>query len=70
MKDDQATLSMLDLLRGWSLQAVSELPFRFWLLETDQVVMLLGTNDIIEKRLFLGREEYCERTEIIRSRGK
>ena len=41
MSEDQFMSSMLCLLRGWALQVVWDLPFRFWLSETGDVVMLL-----------------------------
>ena len=41
MSEDQAMSSMLGLLRGWALQAVLDLHFRFWLSETGEVVMSL-----------------------------
>ena len=54
MSDDLAILSMLGLLRGWALQAVSGWPFRFWFSETGEVVMSLGQYfDIIDERLSL-----------------
>ena len=64
---------MLCLLRGggWALQAVSDLPFRFWLSETGEVIMSLEKYlDIIEKRLTLSREENCNSTDSSRSRGR
>ena len=71
MSEDQAMLSMLGLLRGWALQAVLDLPFRFWLSETGEVVISLGQYfDIIEERLSLSREENCDRTHSSRSRGR
>ena len=63
--------SMLGLLRAWALQTVSELPFRFWLSETGEVVMSLEQQfHIIEKRLSIGREENCNRRNSSRSRGR
>ena len=58
MSEDQAFASRLCLLRGWALQAVSDLPFRFLLSETGGVVMSLGQYfDIIEKELSISREK-------------
>ena len=69
MGEDLAMSSMLGLLRGWAMQAVSDLPFRFWLSETGEVVMSLGQYfDIIEERLSISREENCDCTDSIRSR--
>ena len=63
--------SMLGLLRGWAMQVVSDLPFRFWLSETGEVVMSLGQYfDIIEERLSISREENCDHTDNSRSRGR
>ena len=64
MSEDLAMSSMLGLLRGWAMQAVSDLPFRFWLSETGEVVMSLGQYfDIIEERLSISREENCDCTD-------
>ena len=71
MSEDQAMGSMLYLLRGWALQAVLDLPFRFWLSETGEVVMSLGQYfDIIEKRLSTSREENCYGTNSSNIRGR
>ena len=71
MSEDLAISSMLGLLRGWALQAVSVLPFRFWLSETGEVVMSLGQYfDIIEERLSISKEHNCNRTHSSRSRGR
>ena len=71
LTNDQAIASLLSQLRGWALQVVLDLPFRFWLSETGEVVMLLGQYfDIIEKRLSLVWEENCDCTESIKSRGR
>ena len=62
---------MTSLLRAWALQAVSDLPYRFWLSETGVVIMSLEQYfDIIERNLLLSSEENCDRTDIIRSRGR
>ena len=71
MSEDRAMASMLSLLRGWELQAVWDLPFRFWLSETGEAIMSLGQNfDIIEATLSLSRGENCDRSYSIRSRGR
>ena len=71
MSEDQATTSMLCLLRGWSLQAVLKLTFRFWLSETGEVVLLLGEYlDIIERGLSICREENCDHANTIRSKER
>ena len=70
MSEDLDMSSMLGLLRGWALQAVSDLPVRFWLSETGEVVMSLGQYfDIIEERLSISREKNCVCTDSSRSRG-
>ena len=52
MSEDQAMASMLGLLRGMALQAVSDLPFTFWLSETgERKISLEQYFDIIEKKL-------------------
>ena len=69
MNEDQAMASVLCLLSGWALQAVSDLPFRFWLTVPGEVVMSLGQYlDIIEVRLSLSRGENCDHTDCVRSR--
>ena len=71
MNEDQAMASVLCLLRGWALHAVSDLLFRFWMLETDEVVMSLRQYvDIIENMLSLCRKENCYRTDRIGISGK
>ena len=70
MIDDQAMLSMLSQLRGWALQAISDLPFRFCLSETNEIVMSLGQYfGIIEMKLSIIRKN-CDRTDTIRIRGR
>ena len=70
MKEDQAKASMFCLLRGWALQAVSDLPLRCWLSETGEVVMSLEQYpDIVEKKLTLGSEDIFNPTDGIRSWG-
>ena len=70
MSEVLAMSSMLGLLRGWALQAVLDLPFRFWFSETGEMVMSLGQYfDIIEERLSISREENCDCTDSSRSRG-
>ena len=70
MIEDLAMSSMLGLLRGWALQAVLDLPFRFWFSETGEVVMSLEQYfDIIGERLSISREENCDCTDSSRSRG-
>ena len=71
MSGDPAMASMLCLLRGWVLHAVSYLPFRFWLSETGEVVMSLEQYfGIIENRLSLRKEENSDRIDSIGSRGE
>ena len=71
MNEDQAMAPMLCLLRGWELQAVSDLPFRFWISETGKVVMYLGQYfDIIGERLSISWQENCDRMDSIRCRGR
>ena len=68
--DDQPIASMHSLLRGWALQAVLNLTFRFWLSETGKMVTSLGQLfDTIEKNFSLSKEEKCERTDRSRRRG-
>ena len=70
MNEDQVMSSLLVLLRGWALQAVWDLPFRFWLSEKGGVVMWLGKYfDTIETRPSIGREENCDRTDSGRNVG-
>ena len=67
MSEDQAMASKLSLLREWVMQAVSDLPLRFWFSETGDVVMSLGQYiGIIEKMLSISREEKCDHTDSIR----
>ena len=69
--EDQARSSMLCLLSGWALKAVSDLPVRFWLSESGEVVLLLGQHfDVIKKRISQSGEDKCGRTDSIRSRGR
>ena len=71
MSEDLAMSSMLGLLRGWAMQAVLDLPFRFCFSETGEVVMSLEQYfDIIEERLSISREENCDHTDNSRSRGR
>ena len=71
MGEDQAMSSMLGLLRGWALQVVLDLPFRFWLSETGEVVMSLEQYfDIIDERLSLIKGKNCDHTDSSRSRGR
>ena len=44
MSSEQAMLSVLCLLRGCALQAVLDLPSRFWLSEAGEVVVSLRQN--------------------------
>ena len=65
MIDDQAISPMLCQLRGWALQAISDLPFRFWLSEINEIVMSLEQNfGIIEMKLSIIREN-CDRTAVL-----
>ena len=62
---------MFCLLRDWALQAVSDLPFRYWLSETGEVLMSSEQNfDIIEERLSFGRIQNCDRTDSNRCWGR
>ena len=71
MSEDLALSSMLGLLRGWALQAVLDLPFRFWLSETGEVLMSLEQYfDIIDERLSLIKGKNCDHTDISRSSGR
>ena len=71
MSEDLAMSSMLGLLRGWALQAVLDLPFRFWCSETGEVVMSLEQYfDIIDERLSLIKGKNCDHTDNSRSRGR
>ena len=71
MSEDLAMSSMLGLLRGWALQAVLDLPYRFWFSETGEVVMSLEQYfDIIDERLSLIKGKNCDHTDSSRSRGK
>ena len=71
MSEDLAISSMLGLLRGWALQAVLDLPFRFWFLETGEVVMSLEQYfDIIDERLSLIKGKNCDHTDSSRNRGR
>ena len=71
MGEDQAMSSMLGLLRGWALQVVLDLPFRFWLSENGEVVMSLEQYfDIIDERLSLIKGKNCDHTDSSRSRGR
>ena len=71
MSEDLAMSSMLDLFRGWALQAVLDLPFRFWFSETGEVVMSLEQYfDNIDGRLSLIKGKNCDHTDSSRSRGR
>ena len=71
MSEDLAMSSMLGLLRGWALQAVLDLPFRFWFSETSEVVMSLEQYfDVIDGRLSLIKGKNCDHTDSSRSRGR
>ena len=71
ISEDLAISSMLGLLRGWALQAILDLPFRFWFLETGEVVMSLEQYfDIIAERLSLIKGKNCDHTDSSRSRGR
>ena len=41
MLEDQSIASMFCLLRGGAMQVVSDLPLRFWLSKTSEVIMSL-----------------------------
>ena len=71
MSEDLAISSMLGLLRGWALQAVLDLHFRFWFSETGELVMSLEQYfDIIDERLSLIKGKNCDHMDSNRSRGR
>ena len=71
LSENQAMSSIFCLLKDWALQAFSDLPFRYWLSETGEVLMSLEQNfDIIEERLSFGRIQNCDRTDSNRCWGR